>query len=32
MTSNDSHSEPTIAAETVLVVEDEILIRMVISE
>ena len=32
MTSNDSHSEPTAAAETVLVVEDEILIRMVISE
>lgn len=31
MTSNDPHSEPT-AAETVLVVEDEILIRMVISE
>ncbi len=30
MTSNDS--EPTAAAETVLVVEDEVLIRMVISE
>jgi CheY-like chemotaxis protein len=32
MTSNDPRSEPTAATETVLVVEDEILIRMVISE
>ena len=32
MTSSDSRSESTAAAETVLVVQDEVLIRMVISE
>jgi len=32
MTANDAPAEPAAAVETILVVEDEVLIRMVISE